>query len=458
MTASFFPRSTWIGFELSILGKELTLANIQEEPVSVFVRSLPLRYYTILLIVFCNANILMLRDFGPMLLAEQRARQSAHQSVASESQQQPDVSNAASTADNAESPSNPDAALQLTANLANIDTAAASAAVQASPPNPAFWYFAAVPIAVMSVTMACGIVVDGRSKIMEQDPDRSISMMDILSATDTSKVLIWSTLLASVSAIALCVSLKRLCLEGAVEAWVEGIRVVVPGLLILIFSWSVGEMSAQIHVGAFLTSFLGSSVPPSIFPALVFVTGALISLATGSSWGTMSILFPMVVPVAAHMGGLVHGHPAAAAPDVVVAAVAAILTGSIFGDHCSPISDTTVFAAIASSCDLMSHVKTQMPYAITIALVSVACYLFTGFVSINIAPLVVLIGSVICCLIIRFAGTEVENFQFENGGRVREIKSWKTRVLDCFNRARGREMRERIADDSEMSLVGENCR
>jgi Na+/H+ antiporter NhaC len=231
-TASSFLRSTWIGFELSILGKELTLANIQEEPVSVFVRSLSLRYYTILLIVFCNANILMLRDFGPMLLAEQRARQSARQSISSESQQQPDVSNPASAAENAESPSNPDAAPQLTANLANIDTTAASAAVQASPPNPALWYFAAVPIAVMSVTMACGIVVDGRSKIMEQDPDRSISMMDILSATDTSKVLIWSTLLASVSAIVLCVSLKRLCLEGAVEAWVEGIRVSASWLIV----------------------------------------------------------------------------------------------------------------------------------------------------------------------------------------------------------------------------------
>jgi Na+/H+ antiporter NhaC len=301
--------------------------------------------------------------------------------------------------------------------------------------------------------MGFGIFFDGCSKIIEQDLDRSMSMMDILSATDTSKVLIWSTLLASVSAITLCVSLKRLRLEDSVEAWVDGIRVVVPGLLILIFSWSVGEMSAHVHVGAYLSSFLGSSIPASIFPALVFVTGALISLATGSSWGTMSILFPMVVPVAAHMGGLVHGHPAATAPDVVVASIAAILSGSIFGDHCSPISDTTVFAAIASSCDSISHVKTQLPYAMTIASVSLICSLLTGLLGLHLSPLFVLMGSVLCCLILRFCGTELENHEFDNRRRVREVKSLNTRLTYCWNRVRFGKVRQQQPDDSEMSLV-----
>ena len=444
------------------MGKELTLANIQEEPVSVFMRSLSLRYYTILLIVFCVANILMLRDFGPMLVAERRARQAAQNANVAEAAQETDPSSssnvsAAPDAFEAEPLQNPSASLQLAFDSSNVNTSAASAAVQASPPDPNLWFFAAVPIVVMSVTMGFGIFFDGRSKIMEQDPDRSTSMMDILSATDTSKVLIWSTLLASVSAIVMCVSLKRLRLEDSVEAWVEGIRVVVPGLLILIFSWSVGEMSAHVHVGAYLTSFLGSSVPPSIFPALVFVTGAMISLATGSSWGTMSILFPMVVPVAAHMGGLVHGHPVAIAPDVVVASVAAILSGSIFGDHCSPISDTTVFAAIASSCDLMSHVKTQLPYAITIASVSLVCSLLTGLFGLHLSPLFILIGSVACCLIIRFCGTELENHQFDNRGRVREVKSFNTRATDCWNRVRFRKARQHLPDDSEMSLVTEHA-
>lgn len=447
--------STWIGFELSIMGKELTLANIQEEPVSVFVRSLSLRYYTILLVVFCTANILMLRDFGPMLVAEQRARRSAQKVYIAEVQESDPSSHdsTAPSADDAVSSEHPSASLQHT----NADASIASSAAHASPPDPALWYFAAIPILVMTVTMGFGIFFDGRSKIIEQDPDRSAGMMDILSATDTSKVLIWSTLLASVSAIALCVSLKRLCLEDSVEAWVEGIRVVVPGLLILIFSWSMGEMSAHVHVGAFLTSFLGSSIPPSIFPALVFITGALISLATGSSWGTMSILFPMVVPVAAHMGGLVHGHPHPIAPDVVVASIAAILSGSIFGDHCSPISDTTVFAAITSSCDLMSHVKTQLPYAITIALVSLVCSLFTGLFGLHLSPLFILVGSVVCCLIIRFFGTELENYHFDNRVRVREVKGLKARVTDCWNSARVCRVRQNLPDDSEMSLVQEHA-
>lgn len=450
-----FLCSTWIGFELSIMGKELALANIQEEAISVFVRSLPLRYYTILLVVFCTANILMLRDFGPMLVAEQRARQAVNKVYAAETTQDSDPSVHDSTApntDDAASPQHPSALQHV-----NTDLSIASAAAKASPPDPALWYFAAVPIFVMTVTMGFGIFFDGRSKILEQDPDRSTGLMDILSATDTSKVLIWSTLLASVSAIALCVSLKRLCLEDSVEAWIEGIRVVVPGLLILIFSWSMGEMSSHIHVGAFLTSFLGSSIPQSIFPALVFVIGAMISLATGSSWGTMSILFPMVVPVAAHMGGLAQGHPNPIAPDVVVSSIAAILSGSIFGDHCSPISDTTVFAAITSSCDLMSHVKTQLPYAITIAFVSLLCSLFTGLFGLRMSPIFILVGSVVCCLIIRFGGTELENYQFDNRGRVREVKSLKVRMTDCWNSVRSFKVRRQLPDDSEMSLVPEHA-
>lgn len=305
-------RSTWIGFELSILGKELTLAGIQEEPVSVFVRTLPLRYYTILLVIFCTANAVMLRDFGPMLLAEQRARRTDNTSPTAQSAQE-SIPAAAAPVD-IETHSSPDAAasLQHAINSANVDPSAASAAARAPPPNPAVWYLAAIPIAVMSVTMGCGIVVDGRSKILEQDPDRSTSalvqaasvhralcgsrmlagMMDILSATDTSKALRlplhtfvhalpqshsplssvpgshlvdfiglrcrhhivcsqqptrMHTMYHSHNMLAMnvmcarssyspshdnmCVALKRLCLEAAVEAWVEGIRVVVPGTI-----------------------------------------------------------------------------------------------------------------------------------------------------------------------------------------------------------------------------------
>lgn len=177
-----------------------------------FVRTLPLRYYTILLVVFCTTNALMLRDFGPMLLAEQRARQSRNSASAAQvaHESAPFISDAAAPgAIEADSPPDGAASSQNVINAANVDASAASAAAHAPPPNPAVWYLAAVPIAVMSVTMGCGIIVDGRSKILEQEPDRSISaplqaaaawhvmcvscllsgMMDILSATDTSKAI-----------------------------------------------------------------------------------------------------------------------------------------------------------------------------------------------------------------------------------------------------------------------------
>ena len=120
-------------------------------------------------------------------------------------------------------------------------------------------------------------------------------------------------------------------------------------------------------------------LPPSLLPLLIFILAAGISFATGTSWGTMAILFPVAVPMACvfiEEGGIL---PERAAP-ILYATIAAILSGATFGDHCSPISDTTILSSMASSCDHIDHVRTQIPYALTVACVAAFIgYLPVGF-------------------------------------------------------------------------------
>jgi Na+/H+ antiporter NhaC len=115
--------------------------------------------------------------------------------------------------------------------------------------------------------------------------------------------------------------------------------------------------------GKFLTSLLAGRVSPWLFAPMVFVVASVVSFATGTSYGTMAILIPTAVPVAFALDGNAYGL-------CTIMSIGAVLDGSIFGDHCSPISDTTIMSSIASSCDLMEHVQTQLPYSLFVAVVA----------------------------------------------------------------------------------------
>jgi Na+/H+ antiporter NhaC len=138
-------------------------------------------------------------------------------------------------------------------------------------------------------------------------------------------------------------------------------------MAILLFAWALGDVCADLGTARFLVATLGSSFDPGWLPTVVFLVSAVVSFATGTSWGTMGILFPLAVPLAHEL----------ATPDpnlaLLVATISSILAGSVFGDHCSPISDTTIMSALASGCDQIAHVRTQLPYALLVAAVSVVC-------------------------------------------------------------------------------------
>ena len=166
--------------------------------------------------------------------------------------------------------------------------------------------------------------------------------------------------------------------------------------LILVFAWMLNSVIKELGVATYLVTLLGDTMNPAWLPALTFLLGALISFSTGTSWGTMAILMPLVIPVAVAMGAVPGG------PAVLVPTIGAVLAGAVFGDHCSPISDTTIVSAVSSDCETMAHTRTQLPYALLGA--GLAVVLGYGPAGLGISPWLLLpAGGLAGWVVIRFA-------------------------------------------------------
>jgi Na+/H+ antiporter NhaC len=142
-------------------------------------------------------------------------------------------------------------------------------------------------------------------------------------------------------------------------------RAMIP-FVILILAWSLKNCCDELRTGQFLTAILADKVSAYWFPPIVFLVACVTSFATGTSYGTMAILIPTAIPVAFALDGNSYGL-------TTMISVGAVLDGAIFGDHCSPISDTTIMSSISSSCDLMQHVRTQLPYSLLVAAIALLC-------------------------------------------------------------------------------------
>ncbi len=177
-------------------------------------------------------------------------------------------------------------------------------------------------------------------------------------------------MLAYLFATAACVGLirkERIQLKTSLlSMYLSGLARIVPVLGIILLAWSLGDICSQAGTGRYLSSFIDSGFPPFLFPVIIFVVGAVTSFATGTSWGTFGILMPIALPIAHEIG----------APMLVT--IGAVLSGGVFGDHCSPISDTTIIASMGSDCILANHVNTQIPYAVTAAVAAAFAFLIAG--------------------------------------------------------------------------------
>jgi Na+/H+ antiporter NhaC len=173
--------------------------------------------------------------------------------------------------------------------------------------------------------------------------------------------------------------------------------------LILVFAWMLNSVIKEMGTAAYLVSLLGGRLPPGLLPALVFVLSAVVSFSTGTSWGTMAMVMPLSIPLAVELSGFNTPEPASA---LMAATIGAVLAGAVFGDHCSPISDTTVVSAFSCDCEVMAHVRTQMPYALVAA--GAAVVLGYGPAGFGITPWLLLpLGGAALWALVRFVGRSV---------------------------------------------------
>jgi Na+/H+ antiporter NhaC len=177
--------------------------------------------------------------------------------------------------------------------------------------------------------------------------------------------------------------------------------------VILVLAWALGQITVDVQTAQYLIHLLTGTLDPRLLPVLVFVLCALISFATGTSWGTMAIMMPVVVPLAVALS-LEAGYPEATTYTILLGAVSSVLAGSVWGDHCSPISDTTVLSSAASGCDHVDHVRTQMPYALIVAAVGMLVGDIATAYGLNVW-IAIALGMILLYGFLRVRGTLIED-------------------------------------------------
>ncbi|MFB6097568.1 MAG: Na+/H+ antiporter NhaC family protein [Salinibacter sp.] len=326
--------TTWIGYEVGLIGSAISgMEGFSAGAYSVFLSSLPYNFYPLLALFFVFLIAASRLDFGPMYEAEKRARETG----------------------------------KVLGDDANVDEAAAEEEDELKPPEgiPHRARNAVIPIVVLVGAVLAGLYATGL-----QAAGAEASLQTIIGEADSYKSLMWGSLLGVVVAAVLSVGQGLLNLEETVDAWYEGLKSMLFAMIILVLAWALSDVTEVLHTADYLVSVLGESLPPAVVPALIFVLAAATAFATGSSWGTMGILMPLVVPLV--WAVLVkNGMDAPPHYHILYSSVSCVLAGAVWGDHCSPISDTTILSSMASGCDHIEHVRTQLPYALSVGAVAI---------------------------------------------------------------------------------------
>ena len=337
--AAIVPISTWVGYEISLIGQGIEIAAEQNpalagellglNPFTVFVGSIPYLFYPLLALAFVLMTSVMDRDFGPMVDAERRASSGR--------------------------------GLFRPGAMLAVDTSAEIMAPKEGVPHR--WWNAGIPVLTVVGVVLVGLYTSGRAAV-----GPGADLRDVFGAADPFATLLWGSLSGVLVALGLSLGQRALTLGESIDAIVGGMRAMMIAMIILVLAWSLGAVTEAIGTSSFLALLLSDRVAIELLPAIVFVTSAAMAFATGTSWGTMAIMLPVVIPLTVALGGP-DVHPGADNGAVLLGGIASVLAGAIFGDHCSPISDTTVLSSTASSCDHVDHVRTQLPYAFTVGLV-----------------------------------------------------------------------------------------
>lgn len=394
--------TTWIGAELGYI--QGGLDKITEvhgaipgdpNPYGIFISSLQYSFYPILTLLFMLMLIWRRRDFGPMHAAEVRARTTGQ--VA-----KPGISDPIDR--------------EKSQELDDLEP------VRGARPNA---WNAILPIAVVIVGTVVGLYMTGTSSLYESfgsDLDAKThyeslgfggKLSLIIGASDSYSALLWSSLLGLLTALGLTLGQRIMKLETAIETVLGGFKTMMHAMIILILAWGLANVTDDLHTAEFITQVLGSSVPAVFIPAITFILAAAVSFSTGSSWGTMAILYPLIIPACWEVS-TASGMPPEEIMPILYNTVACVLAGSVLGDHCSPISDTTILSSLASNCNHIDHVRTQLPYALTVGVVSILVGTIPGAYGVPFY-ITLPVGLILLYLIVHFLGKPVPEVEAREG-------------------------------------------
>ncbi|MDH3812771.1 MAG: Na+/H+ antiporter NhaC family protein, partial [Gammaproteobacteria bacterium] len=355
--------TTWIGYQIGLIDQALAsvdgLSDVQA--YSVFIHSIPYSFYPILAIVFVLMISSSGRDFGPMYTAEMRARNGAVKPETSE-------------------------------DLPSIQ------GDELSPKDkiPLRAVNAFVPIIALVIALMTSLVLLGEGD----------SLVSILETTSPYQAMMYSSFVGVLVAAALSIGQRILSIHETVDAWYGGLRATLFGMIILVLAWSLSDLTASLNTAQYLVTLLADSLPVALIPAIVFILAAFTAFTTGTSWGTMAILMPLIIPLSWAVMS-VNGIGDPSGMHIMYSSVACCLGGAVWGDHCSPISDTTVLSSVASGCDHIEHVRTQLPYALLVGFVG----LFVGTIpgGFGMSPLIsIVVGIVILGTVLKVIGKKAE--------------------------------------------------
>ena len=422
--------STWIGTELVNINQGLDIAGIVGiSAYGIFIDTIPYRFYNIMALFFVFATAFLLRDFGPMLKAEMRARTTG------------ETINPGSEVMESEK------VVDEEKEEIREDHGILKASKKVTPPN--IWN-AVIPIAVLIISAVILFYTNGLS-LIESNVAVELEMIangsplsDILdevgvmssalgaitptayfaaiaageiglfdqimiaySNSDASIVLFQAALLACIVAIIMGFAQKIFTIKDGIETWAHGMKSMLFVCIVLILAWSIGSVISDLGTAHFLVDNLSDALPQFVVPALIFIIAAVVSFATGTAYGTMAILLPLCIPLAAAIAGFTGGDMVTGMPAYayIVMCSSAVLTGAIFGDHSSPISDTSILSSMGAGCSLIDHVMTQIVYAVTVGVVVIAGYILVGL-GLNVWITLIAMAAILV-LVLLFVGKKV---------------------------------------------------
>lgn len=343
--------STWIGYEVGLINDAYQSIGQNVNAYGIFLQTIPYRFYNILMLLFVVVTSVTLREFGPMKKAQERARDTGML-----------------IAENSEVEADEEKQEVLNEKKATI-------------------WNALIPIGSLIVFSFVGFYMNGRSAILTGDntllaqeivnsPLSFVTIRETFGASDASVVLFQAALISSIIALIMGVSQDLFTFSKGIDIWIKGMKTLMITGVVLLLAWSLSTVMNELGTADYLVSLLGDAMPPVLLPTIIFILGAIISFSTGTSYGTMGILMPLAIPLAS---ALDPGNS-----EFVIMSAGAVLTGAIFGDHSSPISDTTILSSMGAGSNLIDHVKTQLPYALAVGIISIVFGYIPSAMGLNI--------------------------------------------------------------------------